>query len=132
MALMKWTTALETGNLRIDADHKKLIAMANELADAMHEGKGREILGRLFDDLINYTSTHFKMEEGLMKYYQYPDATAHFKEHTDLVNQVMDLQAQFKAGKITISMTVLEFLKNWLTNHIQKTDAKLGAFIHAH
>ena len=44
MPLMEWTDKLSVGVPSIDAQHKKLVSMANTLYDAMKAGHGKEIL----------------------------------------------------------------------------------------
>ena len=86
-------------------------------------------MGEIFDELLNYTVFHFQAEEKLMKSHSYPQAPAHFKEHQDLIQQVLELQAKFKAGTVMLSIATMDFLKNWLANHILQTDMNLGHFL---
>ena len=55
MPLMNWTEKLSVGVAVIDDDHKKLVAMVNELYDAMQAGRGKDTLGRILDGLVQYT-----------------------------------------------------------------------------
>ena len=55
MPLMEWTDKLSVGVPSIDAQHKKLVSMANTLYDAMKAGHGKEILDETLAGLINYT-----------------------------------------------------------------------------
>ena len=43
-------------------------------------------------------------------------------EHKKLTGQVCELRDKFRAGKVTISMEVMMFLKNWLSEHILSRD----------
>jgi methyl-accepting chemotaxis protein/hemerythrin len=36
----------------------------------------------------------------------------------------LDLQTQYRAGKASLTIEVLNFLKDWLVNHIQGVDRK--------
>ena len=72
MPLMEWTDKLSVGVPSIDAQHKKLVSMANTLYDAMKAGHGKEILDETLAGLINYTVTHFKYEEKLFAQTGYP------------------------------------------------------------
>jgi len=56
----------------IDEQHKKLVALVNNLNDAMSSGKGQLIMGKILDDLVAYTKTHFATEERLMTTHTYP------------------------------------------------------------
>jgi hemerythrin len=128
MPLIDWTEKLSVGVPSIDTQHKKLVAMANELYDAMKAGHGKDVLNKTLDGLINYTVTHFKYEEKLFAQTGYAASKPHLKEHEDLTKQVLAIQEKMKAGvSFSQSMQVMEFLKNWLTNHIQGSDKSYTA-----
>ncbi len=129
MSFIDWSKELSVGYEQIDTEHKKLIELVNRLHGAMSKGQGNKIMGEIFDELLNYTVFHFQAEEKLMKSHSYPQAPAHFKEHQDLIQQVLELQAKFKAGTVMLSIATMDFLKNWLANHILQTDMNLGHFL---
>ena len=132
MPLMEWTDKLSVGIPSIDAQHKKLVAMANELYDAMKAGHGKDVLNKTLEGLINYTVTHFKYEEKLFGETAYAKAAPHLKEHADLTQQVLAIQEKMKKGvSFSQSMEVMEFLKNWLTNHIMVSDKAYGPHLTA-
>ena len=130
MPLMTWSDKLSVGVEVFDSDHKRLVAMVNELFDAVNAGKGKDALGRVLDGLVTYTKTHFAREEEYFKKHGYPDMAAHMKEHHDLATQVLEVQKKWNAGQnAVLSMEVLNFLKNWLLQHIQGSDRKYGPFL---
>ncbi|MBJ6724542.1 bacteriohemerythrin [Geomesophilobacter sediminis] len=131
MALIMWTSALSVKVKKFDDQHKKLVDMVNDLHEAMKVGKGKEVMGKVLDNLIQYTATHFKDEELLMKQHNFPDFDRHKKEHDQLVSQVLAVQKQFHSSSLPISSSVMEFLKNWLAKHIQGDDAKYGPFFNS-
>jgi hemerythrin len=129
MALMAWNPALSVKVKQFDDQHMKLVDMVNNLHDAMKEGKGNEALGTILTSLISYTATHFSCEEKLMAQHAYPEASAHKLEHERLVKQVLELQANFTAGKAILTINVMMFLKDWLVKHIQGDDRKYGVYL---
>ncbi|MBI3644598.1 MAG: bacteriohemerythrin [Acidobacteriales bacterium] len=132
MPLMTWTDKLSVGIKAIDDDHKKLVSMVNELYGGIVAGHGKETLGKVLDELVNYTKFHFAREEGFFAKTGYPAAAAHKKEHDDLTKQVLDVQAKYKSGALaTLSLEVMNFLKNWLVNHIQGSDQKYAPHLNA-
>ena len=127
MAFMNWTDKFSVGIPSIDAQHKKLVSMVNELFDAMKSGHGKDAVGKTLAGLIQYTLTHFDYEEKLFAQTGYPDTAAHKKEHEDLKKKVVAMQEKIKIGTgAAQSMEVMEFLKNWLNDHILGTDKKYG------
>lgn len=128
MAFIDWSPALSTGVTEFDNQHKKLIGYANELHTAMAAGKGKDVLGKVLANLINYTATHFAAEEKLMVQHKYPDLAVQQQEHRALVDKVNALKRDFDSGKLTLSLEVMNFLKEWLAKHIQGSDKKYGPF----
>jgi hemerythrin len=132
MPLMDWNDKLSVGVASIDTQHKKLVAMANELYDAMKAGHGKDVLNKTLDGLINYTVTHFKYEEKLFAQTGYAASAPHLKEHEELTKKVLAIQEKMKGGvSFAQSMEVMEFLKNWLLNHIQRSDKAYGPHLTA-
>ena len=129
MAMMEWNDALKLGHSAIDHDHRKLVGLINELGDAMSTGHGSSICGNVLAELVNYTRTHFAMEERLMALHHYPGASAHKAEHAKLIQEVVDFQYKFNAGTAAISVAVLHFLMDWLTHHILESDKALAKAI---
>jgi hemerythrin len=129
--LFTWNPSYETGIREIDAQHRKLVEILNSLYDAMSKGQANKVLGPLLDELVKYTVVHFATEERLFKHYGYPDAVAHKKEHDDLTAQAKKLQADFNAGRVSLSLQVGAFLKDWLSHHILQSDKKYAPFLAA-
>lgn len=130
MALMQWNDRLSVGVEMIDTDHKKLVSMVNELHDAVAAARGKDVLGKVLDGLVDYTKSHFGREEAEMKKFGYPKAAQHAQEHAALARQVLDVQAKYRAGNTQVlSMEVMAFLRDWLLKHIQGSDRALGVFL---
>jgi len=132
MAFINWDDSFSVNVKEIDAQHKKLVNMLNELYDAMRQGKGKEILGKTISGLIEYTDVHFKTEEKYFDKFGYPETEQHKKEHSDFVQKVLDFKKDFESGKLTLTVKVMNFLKEWLQNHIKGSDKKYSAFFNEH
>ena len=124
MALIQWDDSLSVGIAEIDGQHQKLVNMINALNDAMRDGKGKEVLGKLVNALAAYATTHFGMEERYFDQFGYPDADAHKAEHRAFVQKVGDFKDGFEQGKLGLSVQIMTFLSDWLRSHIKQTDKK--------
>ena len=132
MPLMIWTEKMSVGVKVLDDDHKRLVALINDLHDGLKAGHGKDVLGKTLDGLVSYTRSHFEREEQLFAKTGYPNSHAHKKEHDSLTNQVLGVQAKYKGGADTsLTLEVMDFLKTWLTNHIQGSDQKYSAHLNA-
>ena len=124
MAIMKWTDNLSVHVQEIDTQHQKLIALINDLHDAMLARKGKEVLGDILDQLAAYTVYHFNTEEKYMQDFSYSGYLLHKKEHDSFVGKIDALITDYNAGKVGLSIDLMAFLRDWVQNHIQGTDKK--------
>ena len=80
----------------------------------------------------DYTKMHFAREEQFFAQTARADAPAHKKEHEERTKQVASVQTKYKAGATsTLSLEVMNFLKNWLISHIPGSDKKYGPHLNA-
>lgn len=122
MPLMEWDNNLSVGVTEIDDQHKKLVDHLNVLNDAMKERKGKEVMDDILEGLVEYAATHFATEEKYFDKYNYPKKTTHTKEHTSFVINIMEFKKGFDDGKVTLTMDLMCFLKDWLAKHINGSD----------
>src|SRR5579864_6490115 len=118
MSLFTWKDAYSVGHPAIDGQHKRLFQFADKLHSAMESGKGRDVLNQTLEDLVLYTKQHFAAEEKLMQQHQYPEYPQHKAEHDALTQKVGKFQQDFAAGKVVLTIELLQFLKDWLSHHI--------------
>ena len=131
MALFEWKNDYSVGIAKIDEQHMELVVFLNELYDSMKAGKGKDTLNAVLKSLMEYTRTHFTTEESLMKLYAYPDYEAHKQKHEKMTQHVLELKKQYDFGQISSPIQIANFLKDWLTKHIQGTDKSYGPFLNA-
>lgn len=124
MELISWRDSLSVGITEIDEQHKRLVAIINKLFDAMSQGKSKDVLHAIFSELSNYVVTHFGLEEKYMKQFGYDEYDYHKQEHTAFIQKLNDFKIQFNSGKGSVTLELLNFLKDWLLKHILGTDRK--------
>jgi len=123
---LEWDASFATGVSTFDQQHRKLFDMVNELADAMQQKKSKEAIGRVLNGLAEYTVNHFADEERSFAQSRYPEEKEHKAMHKKLVDQVVELIGKFNAGETLLTQDVINFLQDWLINHIKGTDKKYG------
>ncbi len=126
--LLEWSDALSVGIEEIDAQHKVLIDLLNELHTAVLDHHGSAECRVVLDRLAEYTRVHFAVEESLMRIFAYPDYEAHRHEHEMLTAQVVELQKKLDSGKTAITFELLHFLRGWLAGHILQSDKHYGPY----
>ncbi len=120
--LITWNDSIRFGIDSIDQQHHHLVDLVNKLHHAMRRRAGRSVLAATLKELAQYTVEHFQSEEKMMAAVKYPQLEAHKREHEKLVSQVVDFQRQFESGSATITLDLMNFLSDWLLNHIKKVD----------
>lgn len=130
-----WDSSYDTGIEEIDEQHRILVSTLNEAQDKLTEDSSQEMLESITKDLLSYALYHFETEEEQMLEYDYEgthpkDYESHMKQHRDFSKKVVDIRDEIKLGHPIDKDELIAFLKNWLINHINKTDKKLGAFLH--
>ena len=78
--------------------------------------------------MVKYTAIHFTHEEELMQIYDYPKYTEHKREHDALTQKVTDFYTRLQSGKASFSLELMQFLRNWLIDHIQGSDRAYSGF----
>jgi hemerythrin len=131
MPLVKWSPAYSVNIEEMDKQHQELLGVMNRLYEAIAAGYGSQEPSAAVDQLLKYAQEHFSAEERLMQRFRFPQLGGHKSEHRKFTEQASDLQRRLKAGQSVSAYEVLQFLRQWLVNHIQVTDAKYGKFINA-
>jgi hemerythrin len=129
MAFVDWTDKLSVGVTQIDQQHKRLVALINQLHEAMREGKGRTVIGPVVSELVAYAKLHFAGEEQLMKAHRYPGLPGHQAIHATFTAEVMALQGKLESQESVLTTEVMSFLRTWLVDHIMKTDQQYAPFV---
>ncbi|MFJ3050985.1 bacteriohemerythrin [Pseudomonas nitroreducens] len=121
MAYLVWQADLDTGIGVIDAQHKRIVEMINQLheAQAHHD---RAMLGSVIEELVDYTISHFAFEETLLEDSGYQFTRAHKKVHELFIKRVSDYRQRFDAGE-DVAEELKGLLGRWLFNHIRNDDA---------
>ncbi len=131
MALITWSDKYSMNIKDIDAQHQQLVKMINELHDAMLNAKSKQITLDIITKMAAYTQNHFTTEENYMKKYGYPQYAAHKKEHEKFIEQVGNFKKDYESGKAGLSYELMNFLRDWLVNHIESTDKKYAPFFNS-
>lgn len=132
MSTFAWNDSYSVHVNQFDAQHRKLFEIINTLADAMRAGKGDDVIGEVIGQLAVYTRTHFLQEEVAMRQTGYPELAAHQAVHNKLLQDVEKYKTDLLEGRKPNVVAVLNFLQNWLVQHIQKTDKKYSDHLNAH
>jgi hemerythrin-like metal-binding protein len=76
--------------------------------------------------LVDYTKRHFADEEKFMMSINYSELAHHKELHRKLINDIVLILIDIKKGKVVDPFAFIDFLTDWLINHIRYEDKKIG------
>lgn len=128
---IRWSSDLETGVRAIDLQHEELIGMLNELDAAHAGGCPQSVLDDVLQRLGTYVIFHFGTEEALMAGLPHNEehARQHCHEHAGFIDKLAGLRAQGADNGRQTMETLIDYLNEWLYQHILKSDRELAALL---
>lgn len=127
--IMTFNPSLSVEYEAMDIQHKKFIDLLNKLYATFLRNTPAEEMKAVLKELIDYTIWHFNFENKMMMKYDYPDKESHMKQHSDIVATIEEIFKKIEQGEEVVIINVIEFVKNWLADHILKTDTLLGKYL---
>jgi len=122
--LITWDELYSVKVEEIDEQHKKIVNYINELHAAMKKGQGKDIIGEIIENLVDYSIVHFSTEEKYFDLYNYDEAAPHKLEHKRFIETVGKFQKDYQEGDSLLPIEVMDFLEDWLVTHMLDTDKK--------
>lgn len=131
--LITWDLATySVGVKEIDRQHSILVELINRLDYGLKNKIGKETMEDIVNYLVDYTVFHFGYEEKLLEEHNWPELSQHKAIHEAFVNKVASYQSQLKTQDVMeIAESILGFLKDWLVDHILKTDKQYGSLLNS-
>ncbi|AQS08489.1 bacteriohemerythrin [Clostridium saccharobutylicum] len=114
----------------IDKQHEKLFELANKaymlLKDEFAVDKYDKIV-EIINELKEYTIFHFKSEEEYMESINYRGLFSQKLQHEKFINVLQELDfKQIDENQDESLIKVLDFLNDWLSDHILISDKFIG------
>ena len=127
---LEWQNKYNTGNTRIDLEHKVFMGLVQEFIDDAECGADHEALTALAHEIIKYANFHFYSEERMMDRINYMEADRHKRLHKALVFELNSRVTSLGAG-VGHYTELADFLIKWFLDHTTSEDSKLAASIAA-
>lgn len=130
--LFKWSKMHAVFIPEIDAEHKNIFRLAEELqqavAGSLQEGQAQAILR----ELITRAEEHFAREERLMRATDYHGSAWHKGQHDTVRKRVKEFAPRIEGGERQAALLLLEFLSGWLREHTRLADCMMAAHVRNH
>ena len=119
---IEWVKEFETGIKSIDEQHKKWIDIINKLTYAIEHNEEESELGKIFNELIEFTRYHFAYEEKYMDQFGFELKEEHKVVHNEFISRLLSVFNKYIKGDITAAIELMDLLINWVIKHVTKTD----------
>ena len=128
---LKWSNTYSVSVEEIDDQHRHLFEMINNFQESL-DSADPTAPKKLLINLMEYALTHFKTEEKYFELFHYSGSKSHIEEHLEFETKVQEYFKKYQSRKVFNASTVLNFLKNWIINHVLICDKKYVGCFHEH
>ncbi len=123
-----WKEEYNTGLPEIDAQHQRLFELGSEIFSLVNSKDGADHYDEIvaiLDDLREYTIYHFDFEEKYQLSIDYENYDEHKILHDNLIDKLTNIETEnIDSMQGTVMIHLLDFIANWIGNHILKEDFK--------
>ena len=126
MSEFVWSAKYSIGNEQVDAEHQRLIALANDVATFAANGEKLARIKVAIVALYEYVKTHFQHEEEYMLELDYPHYEEHKKLHEGIIAEMNAIMKH--SGNLDVLVYKFKRLMNtWVLEHILTEDSRIAA-----
>ena len=119
-----WLGAFETGNAKVDGEHRELLADMNNLSSCLTEGREWSRIVGTSKQLCDKCVAHFRNEWKVLKESRYRKLAAHEKQHRYIEQQLDDVIACIGAvaRPSRAEVEAILYLRSMLIHHFFRYD----------
>ena len=125
----EWSEKCSVGIPELDAQHRRLIELINELVNSMQTGETNGNAAAILKELNRYAESHLQREELVLRVKGYPRYAEHKAEHDAYRAKIAALLEYSERGDFTVRLT--NFVSDWWRFHVQGTDQEYARFFRA-
>jgi hemerythrin len=117
-----WRPKYECGDPVIDAQHRHLFGLGNELVNALVANRNRSDLELLLDEFLDHVVRHFESEEAIAEQQGHDDLEVHRAIHRDLLSRARGIIGRFQSGERNHGEIVTFVTTDVIIKHIVTED----------
>jgi len=114
MAYLDWNPAFDTGVPGIDYEHRRLVAMLNEINESILNELEPDRIADTLGAFHALAAAHFALEEKIMRDEKYAGLQDRQRVHYQLLDEVRDIMDAYEDGSFRAGQSLPETLKQWL------------------
>jgi len=131
LASIEWKAEWESGDDRIDRQHRKLLRLANDIIAVSLSDADRSKALALLDDLLKDILHHFSYEEGVLVQIGFGGLEEHRAAHRRLVEDALAMKGAVLRGEKRPIAAFVFVLEDVVAGHILNEDAQYFAPLQA-
>lgn len=124
-----WQENFNCGNPLIDAQHRELFRMTNDLLGAIESSTPNFIIAERVTHLLKELLKHFHDEEAILEAVQFPDRKLHAEEHARLYQKSLELARMFNADNPPLGEIYKFLVYEVVFRHMALADRTFYSFI---
>ncbi len=128
--LITWSDQFSVGIKEIDLQHKHMMQLINAIDECVQTGGNFEKILPIFNELEEYTRSHFANEEAMLEKNQCSEFEAHKRSHQQLLQELTDWRKKAASSSSDRLVELMAVLKVWFPGHILNADKKHAEFFH--
>ena len=117
-----WKPEYETGNPRIDKQHKQLFELANLLWVSVERDRAEAVATAAIEALTAYAAYHFSDEEEFFERIKTPMLEDHRQQHEALAAEIRELAVEDLVGTKGIGARLEHWVEGRLVPHMMHSD----------
>lgn len=129
---LEWEDKYSVGVQLIDEQHKKMFSTINELIEVIESTPNKEKIAGIIDQLVQYKKFHFATEERYFKEFNYEKTEEHIKKHLLFNENLAKVQEKNGDDVISLAFDLVDFLEDWLIDHLMTADQEYKECFKAH
>ena len=123
--LLAWKPEYSLGIPSVDHEHQELFGLINELHASLFEPGSETTAADFLGELFTKISSHFALEERLMRDGGYAGYRDHKSDHERLLDEIRDLMDDYEDGEYVDLERFAVELERWFSVHFSTHDAAL-------
>lgn len=125
MSLLQWRDDFSVGIDEVDHDHRALIELIGSLQKELRAGADTQQIIRSLGEIYAQISSHFALEEKIMREHHYPHFADHKEDHETLLDDLRDIMADVEDDGAIDEPQLTDDLDRWFSDHFNTHDLKL-------
>lgn len=125
MSMLRWRDNFEVGIAELDHEHRELLALINESLEHARENSDIDHVLEALGEIFEAISSHFALEEKMMRDSHYPAYGDHKEDHQTLLDDLRDIMDDVEDDGAFDETQLNIDLNRWFSDHFETHDAKL-------